>query len=264
MQHFFSYVFSFFPVKGNIAVLQKLRWKNWILLRCWGITMREMLQKSVSSSCSSNVSGRLVAPAGFEPVLRRCFLPNSVIVKIWDFFFSFLPFFFPCVQKVWCLVAIVIRVREKQTFGPPRSFLGVTSWCSQGCCSDSRLTPESLWPWNKTCSVRAAPLRQCAFIQVRWKCVDGSYRSHPVNLFYSQQNKRPSPVLRFFSWVWTLILASLLFCCRANVPPSLKNTSAACPHEKSRTNQGFFSLTCVNPAEFVTSESVTAVHSGVF
>lgn len=132
----------------------------------------------VGDSCSSNAPARLVAPAGFECELRRCFLLNCIMwlcksflfknLQLFSSFFSFFFFFLLFLSFLACrrcnaLSQFLIVVWEKQTFGPSRSSLHVTSWCSQGCCSNSRLSPDLLWPWNQRCSVRAAPLRQCVF-----------------------------------------------------------------------------------------------------
>lgn len=234
---------------------------------------------------SVGFSGPLVAPAGLERALRRR-LPHRVMwpghartVFSNDTHFDFAKAFvtksgilfslfsvssllnLSCLQKVWDLVAVSVFIVDS-AFGPAPSFLGVTSWCSLGLLFKLQTVGRI------TVTLKQSRLREssstetkCFLPIAQWNRVAALTEGTQWIYFHFKQNKNPCPRLA----IRTLTCASLLPFAVCKFSSLIKKkTSSACPHERSRTNLFFFLLTCVNPAECVTSESVTAVFSGMF
>lgn len=214
IQLFFSYVFILFfpPVKGNIAVLQKLCWKNWVLFRCWGIMLRK----------TNRLTGEVLATAA-HPVLQdvwlhllhlnayrgdvsswivQCEFARGFVVKIFFFLSLFYLFFFPCLQKARRIVAMFysLSLRETKTSDPldlscvwlldALKVVVQTPDCRQNYCDLE--TKHALWEqlhWDNVFSSKCSETVSAALIEaIQWIC-----------FFCFQQDKNSASVFDSFA-----------------------------------------------------------------
>lgn len=281
----------FFPRKGKIGVLRKPCWKNWnpenaeelwweksvSLEKC-----RFLIQFSRTSCCTCLIRACTEETAPSRIV--SCDLDmRGQCFKMCLFFkwhtFRLLAFVakslfsvssllnLSCLQKVWDLVAVsVFKVdSEKQAFGPPPSFLGLTSRCSLGLLFKLQTVGRITVTLKQNRLRESSSTETKCFLPYAVKPCRGSYRRAPSEyIFISSKIKIPAPVLRFVFCVWTLTCASLLpfAVCKFSSPIKKRPLPPARMREVEQIC--VFLLTCVNPAECVTSESVTALFSGMF
>lgn len=204
-------MFLFFSQrKGNIGVLRKPCWKNWNpenAEELWweksavSLEKRWFLMQCSRTSCCTcwiRTCTEETAPASYHVTwtcedsffkwhtFRLC---KSFCYKIWDFFFSLFSVSsllnLSCLQKVWDLVAVSVFIVDS-AFGPPPSFLGVTSRCSLGLLFKLQTVGRITVTLKQNRLRESSSTETKCFLLSALKPCRGSYRRHPVNIFSFQ------------------------------------------------------------------------------
>lgn len=221
----FLYFYFFSPRKGNIGVIRKPCWKNWnpenaeelwweksavSLEKCWFL-----IQCSRTSCCTCwiRTCTEETAPASChvtwtcEDSVSKCALfsndthfdfAKAFVTKSGIFFslFSVSSLLnLSCLQKVWDLVAVSVFIVDS-AFGPPPSFLGVTSWCSLGLLFKLQTVGRI------TVTLKQSRLREssstetkCFLPIAQWNRVAALTEGTQWIYFHFKQNKNPCPRL---------------------------------------------------------------------